>query len=183
MYLDLVAKGLESDVALLQVHGVVGEVHVAADVKVHPPAEPHHAVAVHPDRLGGVVKLRLPETIHSENRHFIKVSKPDLDHFVDENVRPPELLVVVGDLHEVVGGALGAREARKRRWIGGESGSLLLQRQFAVVPVSPGGEESSNFGLKIFHWLPQADLEGDHHLRVVHLFNMSIIDVCVFLCW
>ena len=137
-YLDLVAKGLESDVALLQVHRVVGEVHVAADVKVHPLAEPHHAVAVHPDRLGGVVKLRLPETIHSENCHFINVSKPDLDHFVDENVGPPELLVVVGDLHEVVGGALGAREARKRRWIGGESGPLLLQPQAAVVPESPG---------------------------------------------
>ena len=82
--------------------------------------------------------------------------------------------MVVGDLHEVVGGALGAREARKRRWIGGESGSLLLQRQSAVVPVSPGGKESSNFGLKIFHWLPQADLEGDHHLGVVHLDNVHV---------
>ena len=173
-YLDLVAKGLESDVALLQVHGVVGEVHVAADVEVHPLAEPHHAVAVHLDRLGGVVKLRLPETIHSENCHFIKVSKPDLDHFVDENVRPPELLVVVRSCHEVVGGVLRAREARERGGIGGESGSLLLQRQSAVLPVSPGVEESSNFGLKIFHWLPQADLEGDHHLGVVHLDNIHV---------
>ena len=60
-YLDLVAKGLESDVALLQVHGVVGEVHVAADVEVDSLAEPHHVVAVHPDRLGGVVKLGLPD--------------------------------------------------------------------------------------------------------------------------
>ena len=60
-YLDLVAKGLESDVALLQVHRVVGEVHVAADVEVDPPAEPHHAVVVHPDRLRGVVKLGLPD--------------------------------------------------------------------------------------------------------------------------
>ena len=137
-YLDLVAKGLESDVALLQVHGVVGEVHVAADVEVHPFAKPHHAVVVHLDRLGGVVKLRLPETIHSENCHFIKVSKPDLDHFVDENVRPPELLVVVGDLHEEVWGALGTREARKRRWIGGEGGPLLLQPQATIVPESPG---------------------------------------------
>ena len=136
-YMDLVAKGLEGDVALLHVHGIVGEVHVAADVEVHPLAVAHHAVLVHLDRLGGVVKLRLPETFHSENCHFIKVSKPDLDHFVDENVRPPELLVVVGDLHEVVGGALGAREARKRRWIGGESGPLLLQPQAAVVPESP----------------------------------------------
>ena len=67
----------------------------------------------------------------------MKVSKPDLDHFVDENVGPPELLVVVGDLHEVVGGALGAREARKRRWIGGESGPLLRQPQAAVIPESP----------------------------------------------
>ena len=176
-YLDLVAKGLQSDVALLQVHRVVGEVHVAADVKVHPPAEPHHAVAVHPDRLGGVVKLRLPETIHSENCHFIKVSKPDLDHFVDENVRPPELLVVVGDLHEVVGGALGAREARKRRWIGGESGPLLLQPQAAVIPESPGS------WLKIWPvsrkcprercWLPEADFEGDHHLGVVYLYYVA----------
>ena len=69
-------------------------------------------------------------------------------------------------------------------WIGGKSGSLLLQRQFAVVPVSPGGEESSNFGLKIFHWLPQADLEGDHHLGVVHLDNIHVdneVDVRVFL--
>ena len=137
-YMDLVAKGLEGDVALLHVHRIVGEVHVAADVEVHPLAVAHHAVLVHLDRLGGVVKLRLPETIHSENCHFIKVSKPDLDHFVDENVRPPELLVVVGDLHEVVGGALGAREARKRRWIGGESGPLLLQPQAAVIPESPG---------------------------------------------
>ena len=136
-YLDLVAKGLEPHVALLKVHGIVSEVHVAADVEVHPLAEPHNAVVVHLDRLGGVVKLRFPETIQSENCRFIKVAKPDLDHFVDENVRPPELLVVVGDLHEVVGGALGAREARKRRWIGGESGSLLLQPQAAVVPESP----------------------------------------------
>ena len=57
--------------------------------------------------------------------------------------------MVLGNLHEVVGGVLRAREARERGGIGGESGSLLLQRQFAVVPVSPGGEESSNFGLKI----------------------------------
>ena len=148
-YLDLVAKGLESDVAPLQVHGVVGEVNVAADVKVHPLAEPHHAVVVHLDRLGGVVKLRLPETIHSENCRFIRVSKPDLDHFVDENVGPPEPLVVLGNLHEVVGGVLRARKARERGGIGGESGSLLLQRQSAVLPVSPGVEESSNFGLKI----------------------------------
>ena len=60
-YLDLVAKGLEPHVALLKVHGIVGEVHVAADVEVHPLAEPHNAVVVHLDRLGGVVKLRLPE--------------------------------------------------------------------------------------------------------------------------
>ena len=60
-YMDLVAKGLEGDVALLHVHGIVGEVHVAANVEVHPFAKPHHAVVVHLDRLGGVVKLRLPE--------------------------------------------------------------------------------------------------------------------------
>ena len=60
-YLDLVAKGLQSDVALLKVHGVIGEVHVAADVEVDTLAEPHHVVAVHPDRLGGVVKLGLPD--------------------------------------------------------------------------------------------------------------------------
>ena len=68
---------------------------------------------------------------------LLKSSKPDRDHFVDENIRPPEPLVVLGNLHEVVGGALGAREARKRRWIGGESGPLLLQPQAAVVPESP----------------------------------------------
>ena len=45
----MVAKGLESDLALLQVDGVVGEVHVAADVEVDSLAEPHHVVAVHPD--------------------------------------------------------------------------------------------------------------------------------------
>ena len=66
--------------------------------------------------------------------------------------------MVLGNLHEVVVGVLRAREARERGGIAGESGSLLLQRQSAVVPVSPGGEESSNFGLEIFHWLPQADL-------------------------
>ena len=60
-YMDLVAKGLEGDVALLHVHGIVGEVHVAADVEVDSLAEPHHVVAVHPDRLGGVVKLGLPD--------------------------------------------------------------------------------------------------------------------------
>ena len=173
-YMDLVAKGLEGDVALLHVHGIVGEVHVAADVEVHPLAVAHHAVLVHLDRLGGVVKFGLPETIHNAVFHFFKSSKPDRHHFVDENVRPPEPLVVLGNLHEVVGGVLRAREARERGWIGGESGSLLLQRQFAVVPVSPGGEESSNFGLKIFHWLPQADLEGDHHLGVVHLDNVHV---------
>ena len=101
-------------------------------------------------------------------------NKPDLNHFVDEYVRLPEPLVLFRALHEVVGGTLGAREARKRRRISGESGSLLLQRQFAVVPVSPGGEESSNLDFKIFHWLPQADLEGDHHLGVVHLDNVHV---------
>ena len=65
-------------------------------------------------------------------------NKPDLNHFVDEYVRLPEPLVLFRALHEVVGGALGAREARKRRGIGGESGSLLLQPQAAVVPESPG---------------------------------------------
>ena len=105
---------------------------------------------------------------------LLKSSKPDRNHFVDENVGPPEPLVVLGNLHEVVVGVLNAREARERGGIAGESGSLLLQRQFAVVPVSPGGEESSNFGLKIFHWLPQADLEGDHHLGVVHLDNVHV---------
>ena len=68
---------------------------------------------------------------------FLKSSKPDRHHFVDENVRPPEPLVVLGNLHEVVGGVLRAREARERGWIGGESGSLLLQPQAAVVPESP----------------------------------------------
>ena len=47
--------------------------------------------------------------------------------------------MVLGNLHEVVGGVLRARKARERGGIGGESGSLLLQRQSAVVPVSPGG--------------------------------------------
>ena len=47
--------------------------------------------------------------------------------------------MVLRNLHEVVGGVLRAREARERGGIGGESGSLLLQRQSAVVPVSPGG--------------------------------------------
>ena len=82
--------------------------------------------------------------------------------------------MVLGNLHEVVGGVLRAREAGERGGIGGESGSLLIQRQSAVVPVGPGGEESLNFGLKIFHWLPQADLEGDHHLGVVHLDNIHV---------
>ena len=65
-------------------------------------------------------------------------NKPDLNHFVDEYVRLPEPLVLFRALHEVVGGALGAREARKRRWVGGESGPLLLQPQAAVIPESPG---------------------------------------------
>ena len=69
-YMDLVAKGLEGDVALLHVHGIVGEVHVAADVEVHPLAVAHHAVLVHLDRLGGVVKFGLPETIHNVVFHF-----------------------------------------------------------------------------------------------------------------
>ena len=158
----------------MHVDGEHLEVHVAADVEVHPLAVAHHAVLVHLDRLGGVVKFGLPETIQNAVFHFVKSSKPDRDHFVDENIRPPEPLVVLGNLHEVVGGVLRAREARQRGWIGGESGSLLLQRQFAVVPVSPGGEESSNFGLKIFHCLPQADLEGDNHLGVVHLDNVHV---------
>ena len=46
---------------LLEVDGIGGEVHVAADVEVDSLAEPHHVVAVHPDRLGGVVKLGLPD--------------------------------------------------------------------------------------------------------------------------
>ena len=70
-YMDLVAKGLEGDVALLHVHGIVSEVHVAADVEVHPLAVAHHAVLVHLDRLGGVVKFGLPETIHNAVFHFL----------------------------------------------------------------------------------------------------------------
>ena len=70
-YMDLVAKGLEGDVALLHVHRIVGEVHVAADVEVHPLAVAHHAVLVHLDRLGGVVKFGLPETIHNAVFHFL----------------------------------------------------------------------------------------------------------------
>ena len=74
-YMDLVAKGLEGDVALLHVYGIVGEVHVAADVEVHPLAEPHHAVLVHLDRLRGVVKFGLPETIHNAVFHSFKIVK------------------------------------------------------------------------------------------------------------
>ena len=74
-YMDLVAKGLEGDVALLHVHGIVGEVHVAADVEVHPLAVAHHAVLVHLDRLGGVVKFGFPETIHDAVFNVLKIVK------------------------------------------------------------------------------------------------------------
>ena len=58
--------------------------------------------------------------------------------------------MVLGNLHEVVGGVLRAREARERGGIGGESGSLLLQRQFAVVPVSPGGRRVQTLASRYF---------------------------------
>ena len=58
--------------------------------------------------------------------------------------------MVLGNLHEVVGGVLRAREARERGWIGGESGSLLLQRQSAVVPVSPGGRRVQTLASRYF---------------------------------
>ena len=58
--------------------------------------------------------------------------------------------MVLGNLHEVVGGVLRAREARERGGIAGESGSLLLQRQSAVVPVSPGGRRVQTLASRYF---------------------------------
>ena len=60
-YTGLVAKGLELDHTLLQVHRELREVHVAADVKVHSLAESDEAVVEDLDGLGGVVKCWDPE--------------------------------------------------------------------------------------------------------------------------
>ena len=45
-YIDLVAEGLKLDMTRLYVHWVVVELHVAADVEVHPLGKPHHVVLV-----------------------------------------------------------------------------------------------------------------------------------------
>ena len=65
-------------------------------------------------------------------------NKPDLNHFVDEYVRLPELLVLFRALQQCIGGVDEARESRKRRGVKGKRGSFVVGAQSHVLPVSPG---------------------------------------------
>ena len=71
-YTGLVAKGLELDHTLLQVHRELREVHVAADVKVHSLAESDETVVEDLDGLGGVVKCWDPEARFGDGCEIFK---------------------------------------------------------------------------------------------------------------
>ena len=94
-YIGLVAEGLKLNMTGLHVHWVVVELHVAANVEVHPLGEPHHVVLVHLDRLGGVAKLWGPEARDKEDCWLVRSSAPDFDCLVDEHVRLPHLLDII----------------------------------------------------------------------------------------
>ena len=71
LYLDaysrLVGKGLKLDHTLMHVQREPTEVHVAADVEVHPLAESDQAVVEDLVGLGGILKCWYPEARYGNN--------------------------------------------------------------------------------------------------------------------